>query len=76
MDKLLNNSTVIAESIDEHTLNKAIEGYTQRLAYWFEKAIKYDGSWRDRQDQMIYKEILQFLPNVTQGNLWTRKKNP
>jgi len=40
----LTKSTVIAESIemdDEHSSKNSIEGSTQSLAYWFEKAINY-----------------------------------
>ncbi|RGB22688.1 hypothetical protein C1646_775690 [Rhizophagus diaphanus] len=75
---------------DESILNNAIEGSTQRLAYWIDEAMKMglkeilclyhysfkfeekvknitaDGKIKDKTARlMIYKEMLQYLPNVT-----------
>ena len=82
---------------DESILNNAIEGSTQRLAYWIDEAIRIglkeilclyhysfefkekvknitaDGKTKDKTARsMIYKDMLQYLPNVTLGNLRIR----
>jgi len=79
---------------DESILNNAIEGSTQRLAYWIDEAMKMDlkeilclyhysfgfeekvknitanGKTKDKiARSMIYKKMLQYLPNVTLDNL-------
>ena len=85
------------EPHDKSILNNAIEGSTQRLAYWIDEAIKVglkkilylyhysfefeekvknitaDGKTKDKTARsMIYKDMLQYLPNVTLGNLRIR----
>src|SRR6266542_5765945 len=85
------------EPHDESILNNAIEGSTQRLAYWIDEAIKVglkeilclyhysfelkekvknitaDGKTKDKTARsIIYKDMLQYLPNVTLGNLRIR----
>ena len=97
------SSVASVELHDKSILNNAIEGSTQRLAYWIDEAIKMglkeilwlyhyslefeekvknitaDGKTKDKTARsMIYKDMLQYLPNVTLGNLriWThRAKN-
>ncbi|CAB5381925.1 unnamed protein product [Rhizophagus irregularis] len=61
-------SVTSVELHDESILNNAIEDSTQRLAYWIA-----DGKTKDKTAKsMIYKEMLQYLPNVTLGNLRIR----
>ncbi|CAB5361572.1 unnamed protein product [Rhizophagus irregularis] len=91
------SSVASVELHDESILNNAIEGSTQRLAYWIDEAIRMglkeilclyhyslefeekvknitaDGKTKDKTARsMIYKEMLQYLPNVTLGNLRIR----
>ena len=91
------SSGASVELHDESILNNAIEGSTQRLAYWIDEAIRIglkeilclyhysfefeekvknitaDGKTKDKTARsMIYKDMLQYLPNVTLGNLRIR----
>ncbi|GBB86236.1 hypothetical protein RclHR1_12680002 [Rhizophagus clarus] len=91
------SSVVSVKLHDESILNNAIEGSTQRLAYWIDEAIRMglkeilclyhyslkfeekvknitaDGKTKDKTARsMIYKDMLQYLPNVTLGNLRIR----
>ena len=91
------SSVASVELHDKSILNNAIEGSTQRLAYWIDEAIRIglkeilclyhyslefeekvknisaDGKTKDKTARsMIYKDMLQYLPNVTLGNLRIR----
>ncbi|GES86143.1 hypothetical protein GLOIN_2v1658885 [Rhizophagus clarus] len=91
------SSVASVELHDKSILNNAIEGSTQRLAYWIDEAIRVglkeivclyhysfefeekvknitaDGKTKDKTARsMIYKDMLQYLPNVTLGNLRIR----
>src|SRR6266496_974353 len=91
------SSMASVELHNESILNNAIEGSTQRLAYWIDEAIRMglkeilclyhysfkfeekvknitaDGKTKDKTARsMIYKDMLQYLPNVTLGNLRIR----
>ncbi|CAI2191659.1 11182_t:CDS:2, partial [Funneliformis geosporum] len=91
------SSVAPVELHDESILNNAIEGSTQRLAYWIGEAIRMglkeilclyhyslefeekvknitaDGKTKDKTARsIIYKDMLQYLPNVTLGNLRIR----
>src|SRR4051794_13104918 len=91
------SSVASVELHDKSVLNNAIEGSTQRLAYWIDEAIRMglkeilclyhyslefeekvknitaDSKTKDKTARsMIYKEMLQYLPNVTLGNLRIR----
>ncbi|CAB5383578.1 unnamed protein product [Rhizophagus irregularis] len=91
------SSVASVELHDKSILNNAIEGSTQRLAYWIDEVIRVglkeilclyhysfefeekvknitaDGKTKDKTARsMIYKDMLQYLPNVTLGNLRIR----